>query len=85
MPDVPAIYPIVFGGHLYPWVVDGEKTEARLQIEHSWKDFLIPGLVPGWHLGLLISYGDLCYPYEFPKTELALPIGVLPVQVYVEE
>ena len=71
-----------------PWstTIDDETTEVTLKITPFYMKIIGDGLVPGHHLGVLQvltqgeSQGDPG-PYE---TQFYQPLGVMPVDVYVE-
>ncbi len=86
----PANHPIYWGQYSapddYSNIIDDETTEVFMYINSINMAIIGDGLVPGHHLGILSVHlrGESEWgigPYE---SQLNIPIGVMPVDVYVE-
>ena len=74
----------------YYEIIDDETTEIILRIKPIQMSLIGDGLVPGHHLGILqvlipCAYDDNGWLIPSPyKKQLNAPLGVMPVDVYVE-
>ena len=88
MPNYSMIQWIWKHGDPDPWstIIDDETIEVTLRIKPFYMKIIGDGLVPGHHLGILSvrtqgEVGGDPGPYE---TQFYEPLGVMPVDVYVE-
>ena len=70
----------------YIEIIDDETTEVTLRIKKLEMDCIGDGLVPGHHLGIfqVLTRGEIPGNPGPYKTQLREPLGVMPVDVYVE-